>query len=135
MTSSDFIGRGWRFPPGVNSSGGIAMSSGAEEIENAMRMILLTAPGERVMRPEFGCRIWDFVFHPLGPNTIGEMRHAVQEALQRWEPRVAIEQLDVAPAPQDGAFAEVSIHYRVLETNDRRNLVLPFYEIGEEPAP
>ena len=135
MTSSDFIGRGWSFPPGVNSSGGIAMSSGTEELENAMRLILLTALGERLMRPEFGCRIWDFVFHPLTPNTIGEMKNAVEEALQRWEPRAAIEQVDVAPAVHDGAFAIVEIHYRVLETNDRRNLVVPFYEIGQESAP
>jgi len=135
MTSTDFIGRGWSFPPGVNSSGGIAMLSGTEELEAAMKLILLTALGERVMRPEFGCRIWDFVFHPLTANTIGEMRHAVQEALQRWEPRVAIEQVEVAPSPEDGAFAIVDIQYRVLETNDRRNLVVPFYEIGEEPSP
>lgn len=135
MTSSDFIGRGWSFPPGVNSHGGIAMASGTEELENAMQLILLTALGERVMRPEFGCRIWDFVFHPLTPNTIGEMKHAVEEALQRWEPRVVIEQVDVGPRPDNGAFAIVEIHYRVLETNDRRNLVVPFYEIGEESAP
>jgi uncharacterized protein len=132
VTSGDFIGRGWRFPPGVNRSGGIAMASGTEELENAMRMILLTALGERLMRPEFGCRIWDFVFHPLTPDTIGEMRHAVEEALERWEPRAAIEQVDVSPASEGGAFAVVDIQYRVLETNDRRNLVVPFYEIGEE---
>lgn len=111
------------------------MSSGTEELENAMRLILLTALGERVMRPEFGCRIWDFVFHPLTPNTIGEIKNAVEEALQRWEPRVVIELVEVAPAANDSAFAVVEILYRVLETNDRRNLVVPFYEIGEESAP
>jgi phage baseplate assembly protein W len=134
VTSTDFIGRGWVFPPGVNPSGGIAMASGTEELENAMRMILLTAPGERLMRPEFGCRIWDFVFHALTANTIGEMKHAVEEALQRWEPRVAIEEVSVAPSREDDAFAIVDIHYRVLESNDRRNLVVPFYEIGQESA-
>lgn len=135
MSDADFIGRGWAFPPGVNRRGGIAMSSGTEEIEGAMRMILLTAPGERVMRPEFGCRIWDYLFHPLDPNTIGAMTTAVQEALDRWEPRVDIEQVTVAPAPEDHSRAIIDVAYRIKETNDRRNLVVPFYEIGEEPAP
>ena len=135
MSDVDFVGRGWAFPPRVNGRGGIAMVSGTEEIEAAMRMILLTAPGERVMRPEFGCRIWDYLFHPLDANTIGAMTTAVQEALARWEPRADIEQVIVAPAPEDATHAIIEIAYRIKETNDRRNLVVPFYEIGEEPAP
>lgn len=135
MADGDFIGRGWAFPPHVNRRGGIAMVSGTEDIEQAMRIILLTAPGERVMRPEFGCRIWDYVFHTLDANTIGQMTAAVREALERWEPRADIEQITIEPSPTDPARASIEVAYRVKETNDRRNLVVPFYEIGEESAP
>ena len=132
MNDTSFIGRGWAFPPHINGRGGIAMISGTEEIEGAMRMILLTAPGERLMRPEFGCKIWDYVFHPLNADTVGLMVHAVEEALARWETRADVESVLIEPSPDDNAYAIVEIMYRVKETNDRRNLVVPFYEIGQE---
>lgn len=129
----DFIGRGWTFPPSVDSRGRIALTGGIEEIEGAMRMILLTAPGERVMRPEFGCRAWDYVFQPMNPNTMGMIETAVEEALNRWEPRVNIEAVRAVEDSTRTGTVAVQVEYSVKETNDRRNLVVPFYEIGQEP--
>lgn len=132
MDAPDFVGRGWTFPPSVDLRGRIALSSGVDEVEGAMRMILLTAPGERVMRPEFGCRAWDYVFQPLNANTMGMIETAVEEALQRWEPRVTIESVMASEDPVRQGTVAVQVEYTLKETNDRRNLVVPFYEIGQE---
>jgi uncharacterized protein len=130
--ASEFIGRGISFPLRVDQAGAIAMTSGATDIDSSIRMILTTAPGERVMRPLFGCRIWELLFEPINANTIGLMGEAVREAISRWEPRVTLEHLEIVPDP--GAFGAVKIQldYRVRSTNDRRNLVYPFYVIPRE---
>lgn len=98
-----------------------------------MRFILLTAPGERVMRPEFGCRAWDYLYEPMNANTLGLIETAVEEALQRWEPRVTIDDVLASEDPAREAIVSVNVAYTVKETNDRRNLVVPYYEIGQEP--
>jgi len=128
----DFLGRGWAFPLGVDHRGGIKMSTGAPDIEQAIRIILETAPGERVMRPAFGCGLHRLVFAPNSPTTAGLVAYHVREALGRWEPRIEVERIDVSPDLQREAVLMIDIHYRVRSTNDRRNLVYPFYRIPEE---
>jgi phage baseplate assembly protein W len=95
-------------------------------------MILGTAPGERVMRPEFGCRLWDLLFAPVDANTLGLMAEAVRDAVGRWEPRVVLEEVSPVPDPVDAACVSIRLRYRVKPTNDRRNLVYPFYVIPPE---
>src|SRR5262245_26902996 len=130
----DLIGSGWAYPAGYTPGGGIRLVTGAEEIDGAIRMILTTVPGERVMRPDFGCAMWDQVFAPLNPNTLGLIEQSVREALARWEPRIAVAGVE---ARADGAgVVRIEIGYRILATNDHRNLVHPFYTIPqEEPSP
>lgn len=120
------------FPMRVDQAGSIAMSSGVDELDSSIRMVLITAPGERLMRPNFGCRIWELMFEPINANTLGLMAVAVREALGQWEPRVDVESVTVDPV--DGADGRVLINivYRVRATNDRRNLVYPFYVIPQE---
>lgn len=130
-----FIGRGFRFPMGVDASGGIALTSGSEDLNCSIRVVLATAPSERVMRPEFGCRIWDLLFEPVNANTVGLMAQAVRDALAQWEPRVEVESVEVVPDRDDAALVHISITYRVRATNDRRNLVYPFYVIPREESP
>jgi len=132
---SDFIGRGWTFPVRFTARGGIALTSGTEEVDAALRMILSTAQGERVMRPEFGCRIWDLLFHPLDANTIGQMEQAVRDAVSQWEPRVELEGVRAVPDEEDVGLVHIEIAYRLRATNDRRNLVFPFYVIPKEGEP
>lgn len=127
---SDFIGRGLAFPMGVDASGSIALVGGTDDIDRSLRSIVLTAPGERVMRPNFGCRIWDLVFAPMDENTLGLMAHAVREAVAQWEPRIDLEEVLVTPS--DHGVVHIDVAYRVRATNDRRNLVFPFYVIPEE---
>jgi phage baseplate assembly protein W len=129
---ADFIGRGILFPMGVDASGAIATSTGAEGIDASLRMVLMTAPGERVMRPQFGCRIWDLLFEPVNANTLGLMAEAVRDAVSQWEPRVDLEDVIVEPEKGNSARVDIRLVYRVRTTNDRRNLVYPFYVIPRE---
>jgi uncharacterized protein len=132
---SDFIGRGVAFPLRVDQSGSIATSSGVADIESSMRMILTTAPGERLMRPDFGCRIWELLFEPINANTLGLMSEAVREALARWEPRATVTDIRLDPSSNDAGQVLINIDYLVRTTNDRRNLVYPFYVIPREDEP
>jgi len=131
----DFIGNGWAFPAAISRSGSVRLVGGVEEIDAAIRMILSTVPGERVMRPEFGCGMWDMLFAPLTSGTLGLIEQAAREALERWEPRIELESV-VATGEQSTGTVHITVAYRVRATNDVRNLVFPFYTIPtEEPAP
>ena len=127
-----FVGQGFSFPLRVDGSGAFRMESGAADIEKAMRVILMTAPGERPMRPDFGCRIWELLFEPINANTIGRMRVAVLEAMSRWEPRAEILDVVIDESDQAMGAVNIAISYRIQSTNDERNLVLPFYTIPGE---
>ncbi|HEU5474596.1 MAG TPA: GPW/gp25 family protein [Actinophytocola sp.] len=132
MTTQDFVGAGWAFPLGVGPQGGIALVRREVELEQAMRLILSTYPGERPMRPEFGSRIRDFVFRSVNVETISELSRVVRDALLRWEPRVDVEAVVITPDPADHSTLYIDIQYRPKDTNDRRNLVFPFYTIPED---
>ncbi len=122
-----FLGRGLAFPIGLDARGNLALSEFEENIEQSIRILLGTALGDRMMRPEFGCKIHDFVFYPNNPSTAALVSFYVREALVKWEPR--IEDISVSAAP-DGAHENrlaVDISYRVRRTNNTRNLVYPFY--------
>lgn len=131
---ASFIGQGWSFPVRYDPRGGIALASGSDEISGSLRMILSTALGERVMRPEFGCAIWDHIFDPITPSTLGAMTHAVREAITRWEPRIELESVEAEPNPDTAGRIDIDIVYTIPATNDRRNLVFPFYVIPAEEA-
>jgi uncharacterized protein len=132
----DLIGSGWSFPVRLTPGGGVQLVGGVEELDGAIRMILTTAPGERVMRPDFGCSMWEQVFAPINANTLGLVEQSVREALARWEPRVTVESVTALPDKDDDAVVRIEIEYQVRATNDHRNLVFPFYIIPhEEPAP
>jgi phage baseplate assembly protein W len=130
--SDDFIGSGWAFPIRTATTGDIALVSGEEEIEGSIRLILGTAPGERPMRPEFGCAIHEYTFAPTSASTIGRIAYDVRQALARWEPRIDVRDVDVVPDPEDPARLSVHILYSIRRTNDPRNLVFPFYVLPSE---
>ena len=130
--AADFIGRGISFPMRVDQSGAISLTAGADDIDASLRMVLITAPGERLMRPKFGCRIWDLLFEPVNANTIGLMAEAVRDAVSQWEPRVTLDDVEIDPDPRDHSRVLINLKYRVRLTNDKRNLVYPFYVIPQE---
>ncbi len=133
--SEDFIGRGWAFPVRTGPTGGIALVSGEQEIEEAIRLIIGTAYGERPMRPEFGCAIHDFVFAPVNGSTAGRIGYEVRRSLERWEPRIEVEDVEVTTDVTDASTIYVDIRYVIRATNDPRNLVFPFYVIPSESRP
>lgn len=128
---TDLVGAGWAFPGRVTSAGGVALEHGPRSAEAAIRMILSTAPGERVMRPDFGCALWEQVFSPLDVGTMGLVEKAVYDALSRWEPRIDVQNVRAAP-DHDHARVLIEIDYAIRSTNDHRNLVYPFYVIPTE---
>ena len=127
--SEEFVGRGWAFPLRTDATGGIALVSRGREIEEAIRLIIGTSPGERPMRPEFGCRIHDFVFAPADGTTASAISAEVKAALRRWEPRIDVDDVTVSFDARDAAVMYIDIRYAIRRTNDRRNLVFPFYVI------
>jgi phage baseplate assembly protein W len=127
-----FIGRGFAWPMRVDHTGSIALTNGAADLDQSLRVILMTAPGERLMRPQFGCRIWDLLFEPITSNLLGMIAQAVRDAVAQWEPRVKLEDVTPTVDPDDNGLIRISLTYSVRSTNDRRNLVYPFYVIPHE---
>lgn len=127
-----FLGQGWKYPIGVDAKGGIALAKGNSDIEASMMAVLGTSKGERVMRPEFGSSIHDFVFAPNNATTHGLIAYHVRDALAQWEPRIELESVDVQPDRFNPSRVLIDISYRLKSTNDERNLVYPFYLIPRE---
>jgi phage baseplate assembly protein W len=130
----EFIGSGWAFPLHTDATGSIALVSGEREIVESIRLILATAPGERPMRPEFGCAIHDLVFAPADSATAGRIAYEVRVSLERWEPRIVLQDVSVGFGAADTGTLLIDITYTLRDGNDPRNLVFPFYVIPE-PAP
>ena len=128
----DFIGAGWAFPPTTDATGGIALVTREREVEQAIRLILGTARGERPMRPEFGCRIHDHVFGPANGATAGQIAYDVREALERWEPRIVVLEVGVSYDRIEAGTLYVDVGYEIVGSNDPRNLVFPFYVIPDQ---
>jgi phage baseplate assembly protein W len=128
----DFVGAGWAFPLGVDARGGISLARRDQEIEQAIRLVLATYPGERPMRPEFGSRIRDYVFRSATIDTAAELSEEVHNALLRWEPRIVVEAVDVTVDDYDRSRLYIDVSYTIKGTNDRRNLVFPFYTIPDD---
>jgi phage baseplate assembly protein W len=126
--SKAFLGRGWKFPVGVNTaSGRIAMSESEQDIRESIRIILATAPGERVMRPDFGCGIHDLVFSTISSATVGLFESRLREAIIKWEPRVEVLQVDISTREASNGKLEIQLTCRVRDTNSEFNMVFPFY--------
>ncbi len=125
--AKDFLGIGWKYPIKVDENKQIALSRYEEDIKEAIRIILGTAKGERVMRPDFGCGIHELVFAPINTSTMSLVENTVREALITWEPRIELIKVEVSPEASEQGKLLVSIDYSVRATNVRFNLVYPFY--------
>lgn len=130
----DFVGRGLAFPVHTDATGSVALVGGEREVVESIRLILATAPGERPMRPEFGCAIHDLVFAPADAATAGRIAYEVRISLERWEPRIALADVSVGFDEVDQGTLLIDIRYSLRGTNDPRNLVFPFYVIPPHEA-
>ena len=128
----NFLGRGFGFPLRVNGRGQVEMAADEASINESVHLILGTAIGERVMRPDFGCGIHDFVFHPVDANTCALVTMYAQAALIKWEPRIQNVRVQTHPDPNTENTLLIRIQYKVRSTNNLHNLVYPFFMRREQ---
>ena len=122
----EYLGTGISFPVRVNQQGNLQFSLGSQNIQESILLILLTEIGERLYRPNFGCRIHELSFAPLNAETLMLIRIYVQEALELWEPRIIVDQVTTKATSYQGRV-DVGIDYRIKGSYDRANMVYPFY--------
>ena len=127
MNGSEIIGQGWRFPIKVNAKGGLDWSTGPSRIQDAIWIVLSTSLGERLMRPEFGAGIKDYVFESNSPVVQAQLETAIRKALTRWEPRIDLVTVRAAASADQVSLVLISIDYQIRDTNELFNMVYPFY--------
>ena len=125
-SSKAFLGVGWSFPVAADETGEVALAAYEEDVREAVRIILGTNPGERVMRPDFGAGLQALIFEPINTTTMALAKHRVEEALIIWEPRIDNIAVQVSAEPEIGRLM-LDIRYRIRATNTFYNLVYPFY--------
>jgi hypothetical protein len=118
----------------VDQRGALTLVGGETDIAQAISIILSTAPGERPMRPEFGCAVHDHVFEVLDASAFGAIENAVRQAIERWEPRVTVSAIDFDLERRDEGCLDIILTYEIPEVPGVRNLVHPFYVIPEEES-
>lgn len=125
--SKEFLGVGWKFPIQLDNNGRFVLSKYEEDIKEAILIILKTEPGERVMQPEFGCGIYAYIFSTINISNLMLMEEEVKKALLLYEPRIEVDQVKASLDTGDNGLVLISIDYTVSLTNERQNLVYPFY--------
>lgn len=128
----DYLGRRWEFPIQLNERNQIGLIDGDAAIRQAIRVIIYTVPGERVMHPTFGCEIHSLLFAPANEQTAATAERFVREALNRWEPRIILRDVNVTPQPGDLGALMIAIQYEIKNQPDPRSLVFPYYLIAPE---
>ncbi|UFH59984.1 GPW/gp25 family protein [Sulfurovum mangrovi] len=122
----EFLGNGWKFPLGLKE-GAFELVSEDEDIKEAILIILNTAPGERVMRPEFGCGIQNYLFSVINSSNLSMIENEVTRALTLYEPRIELERVKAEVESSEEGKLVVKIDYSVRSSNSRYNIVYPFY--------
>ena len=135
QNAKTFLGNGLSFPLRTDARGQIVLVTGSEDIDQSIRIIISTTPGERVMRPTFGCRAHELLFEPRTAGTISMLQDYVYEALRMWEPRIEV--LNVTVSSEDGqtGILLAEIRYQIKSTHDTRSIVYPFYIADEQELP
>jgi len=131
---AEIIGTGVAFPLRVDRRGGVALSRDNDDVQEAIAIILGTAPGERPMRPEFGCGVHDYIFESVDAYALGRIEYEIRFALDRWEPRIEVIAVEFDLSNSARGELMIDITYQLRATNDVRNLVYPFYIIPEEES-
>lgn len=128
MADRAFLGRGWSFPPEFHRRGKqVRMVAEEEDVQEALRVLLSTVPGERVMRPTFGCGLRAMVFETMDESTLTEIEDVVERAVLFFEPRIELHRVVVDLVDELGGRLDIRLDYTVRGTNTRSNMVYPFY--------
>ena len=130
----EFIGKGWRFPIVPGPTGALGWSEADDNVEQSLRLLLLTRVGERVMRGTFGSRLGEMVFRPGSEQNLRQLEREVSSVILKWEPRVEVLEVSAEADAKEPTKITVALSYRVRRTNTRESLVFPFYVArGETP--
>lgn len=132
MRNDAFLGRGWAFPPVIDGHG-VRMTAYEKDIEQSLTILFSTSPGERVGRYDYGCPLRKYVFEPMTEQTVGRMRNDIARAVTLFEPRIELEDVSFELHAEEGLLL-IQIAYTVIRTNNRNNMVYPFY-LNEGTAP
>jgi len=135
---NSFLGTGWSFPPTFDyDTGQVEMVSNLQDIKESLDILLSTSLGERVMQPDYGCNLNDYMFESLNNSLIGLIKHHVENSILFYEPRIRVEKVDVTSADSldllEGRFT-ITVEYTIPETNSRYNYVFDYY-INEAAGP
>lgn len=125
LDTDAFLGRGWSFPPTL-TDGGVAMAAYEEDIEQSLRVLFSTSPGERVCRYDYGCPLRRYAFEPITTETTVRMRSDIARAVILFEPRITLEEVSFEEQLAEGVLL-ICLTYTVIRTNNRNNMVYPFY--------
>lgn len=125
LRNDAFLGRGWSFPPVVTEQG-VRMSAYEQDIEESLRVLFSTSPGERVNRYDYGCPLRRYAFEPITVQTLNRMRSDISRAVILYEPRIELEDVSFEEQPAKGVLL-IRLTYTVVRTNNRNNMVYPFY--------
>jgi phage baseplate assembly protein W len=127
-SEKSFLGKGWAFPPAFDiQTKYVRMVSEEEDIQQSIRIILGTVPGERIMNPKFGCGIIKHVFETTDATSITILKDLIYDAILYYEPRIKSEKIDILTEKIEEGILLVHISYRIIITNTRSNMVYPFY--------
>ena len=123
-----FLGRGWSFPPTFSKADrGVAMVDGDQDIKECLQILMGTTLGERLMHPNFGCNLRDYLFKPMSTTLITIVRDLVKTAIIRFEPRIDLLQVNLDTSRQQEGLLLLELEYQIRSTNSRSNYVYPFY--------
>ena len=129
-TKNTFLGRGWSFPPTFEKElKAIEMVEDQVDIEQSLKLILSTRPGERLTNPKFGCQLHEFVFEPLIGSTIARMKGAIETAILFYEPRITLNEVEIDTDRELDGIVDIKIEYTIRKINVRSNIVFPFYKL------
>jgi hypothetical protein len=125
---NDFLGRGWAFPPDFYAGGAeVSLVSGEEDIRQSLQVLLSTSLNERIMSSDFGCELSRFLFEEIDQSLVNDLRSAVTDSILKNEGRIEVDEVGIQDTGTDSGLITISIDYTVRTTNNRYNLVYPFY--------
>jgi uncharacterized protein len=123
-----FLGRGWRFPPAFDLfEGAVEMVTGERDIIESLYILMTTIPGERLMRPEYGCALQQHVFEDIDTTTATYLERIIADAILYFEPRIAVNQISIDDLDASEGMRRITIDYTIRQTNTRSNIVIPFF--------
>lgn len=128
MAEIDFLGTGWSFPPTLSKNKkSVLMTSGIDDINSSLHILLSTTPGERIMQPAYGCNLKRLLFEPLDTSLKAYIKDLIKVAILYHEPRIRLNDITLVDKPENGLI-EITLIYTVRSTNSRYNFVYPFYK-------